>query len=130
MNDAAVVSLSPETVLGEMKKNGVTHVVWLPDSETGFMYQAILQSPIALVPVCREGESMAIAFAGCVGLLLALVAIPQLSRALAGLLPPLLVTAKTLVYGVIASLMVGFASGILPAYGAMRMRVVNALRRV
>jgi len=76
------------------------------------------------------GESMAIAVAGCVGLLLALVAIPQLSRAMAGLLPPLLVTAKTLVYGVIAALVVGFASGILPAYGAMRMRVVTALRRV
>ena len=76
------------------------------------------------------GESMAIALAGCVGLLLALVAIPQLSRAMAGLLPPLLVTAKTLVYGVIAALVVGFASGILPAWGAMRMRVVTALRRV
>jgi putative ABC transport system permease protein len=76
------------------------------------------------------GESMAIALAGCVGLLLALVAIPALSRAMAGLLPPLLVTAKTLAYGVIAALVVGFASGILPAYGAMRIRVVNALRRV
>jgi putative ABC transport system permease protein len=76
------------------------------------------------------GESMAIALAGCVGLLLALVAIPVLGRSLAGLLPPLFVTAKTLVYGVIAALVVGFASGILPAYGAMRMRVVNALRRV
>ena len=76
------------------------------------------------------GESMAIALAGCVGLLLALVAIPALSRAMAGLLPPLLVTAKTLVYGVLAALAVGFASGILPAYGAMRMGVVNALRRV
>jgi hypothetical protein len=30
--------LSPETVLGEMKKNGVTHVVWLPDSETNWLY--------------------------------------------------------------------------------------------
>ena len=76
------------------------------------------------------GESMAIALAGCVGLLLALVAIPALSRAMAGLLPPLLVTAKTLAYGVFAALAVGFASGILPAYSAMRMRVVNALRRV
>jgi putative ABC transport system permease protein len=76
------------------------------------------------------GESMVIALAGCVGLLLALVAIPVLSRAMAGLLPPLLVTAKTLVYGVFAALAVGFASGILPAYSAMRMRVVNALRRV
>ena len=68
---------------------------------------------------------MVIALAGCVGLLLALVAIPALSRAMAGLLPPLLVTVKTLVYGVIAALVVGFASGILPAYGAMRMRVVD-----
>ncbi len=76
------------------------------------------------------GESMVIALAGCVGLLLALGAIPTLSRAMAGLLPPLFVTTKTLIYGVIASLVVGFASGILPAYGAMRMRVVNALRRV
>ncbi|HEY6447657.1 MAG TPA: FtsX-like permease family protein [Acidobacteriaceae bacterium] len=76
------------------------------------------------------GESMVIALAGCVGLLLALGAVPALSRAMAGLLPPLFVTAKTLICGVIAALLVGFASGILPAYGAMRMRVVNALRRV
>jgi hypothetical protein len=34
MNEAVALTLSPETVLGEMKKNGVTHVVWLPDSET------------------------------------------------------------------------------------------------
>jgi putative ABC transport system permease protein len=76
------------------------------------------------------GESMVIALTGCVGLLLALVAIPALSRSMAGLLPPLLVTVKTLTYGVIAAIVVGFASGILPAWGAMRMRVVNALRRV
>ncbi len=76
------------------------------------------------------GESMVIALAGCVGLLLAMVAIPVLGRAMAGLLPQLLITAKTLVYGVIAALVVGFASGILPAYGAMRMSVINALRRV
>jgi sulfopyruvate decarboxylase subunit alpha len=37
MNDAGVVALSPETVLGEMKKNRVTHVVWLPDSETNWL---------------------------------------------------------------------------------------------
>jgi putative ABC transport system permease protein len=76
------------------------------------------------------GESILIALAGCVGLLLALVAIPALSHAMAGLLPPLLITAKTLAYGVMAAVVVGFASGILPAYSAMRMRVVNALRRV
>lgn len=76
------------------------------------------------------GESMIIALAGCVGLLLAVAAVPALSHAMAGLLPPLLITPKTLLYGVIAAVAVGFASGILPAYGAMQMRVVNALRRV
>lgn len=75
-------------------------------------------------------ESMVIALAGCIGLVFALVAIPALSRAVAGLLPPLLISAKTLVYGVLAAIVVGFASGIIPAYGAMRMRVVTALRRV
>jgi sulfopyruvate decarboxylase subunit alpha len=37
MNDAPVIALSPETVLDEMKKNGVSHVVWLPDSETNWL---------------------------------------------------------------------------------------------
>jgi ABC-type lipoprotein release transport system permease subunit len=32
--------------------------------------------------------------------------------------------------GIVAALVVGIASGILPAVGAMRLRVVNALRRV
>ena len=62
MSDAQKASLSPEVVLGEMKKNGVTHVVWLPDSETNFMYQMLMAEPsLDLVPVCREGETMAIA---------------------------------------------------------------------
>ena len=29
---------SPQTVLEHLKRNGVTHVVWLPDSETNFLY--------------------------------------------------------------------------------------------
>jgi sulfopyruvate decarboxylase subunit alpha len=33
MSEAAV-ALSPQTVLAQMKANGVTDVVWLPDSET------------------------------------------------------------------------------------------------
>jgi sulfopyruvate decarboxylase TPP-binding subunit len=53
--------LQAETVLAELRRCDVTHVVWLPDSETGYMYQAMLHSPLTLVPVCREGESMAIA---------------------------------------------------------------------
>jgi hypothetical protein len=34
MSDTTAVALSPETVLAQMKQNGVTDVVWLPDSET------------------------------------------------------------------------------------------------
>jgi sulfopyruvate decarboxylase TPP-binding subunit len=54
-------SLRAARVLDELAKCDVTHIVWLPDSETGFMYQAMVQSPFTLVPVCREGESFAIA---------------------------------------------------------------------
>ena len=75
-------------------------------------------------------ESLVIAMVGCVGLLLAMWAIPLLSRAMAGLLPPLLITTRTMVVGVVAALAVGVASAILPGLGAMRMRVVDALRRV
>ena len=51
MNDVAVVALSPKTVLGEMKKNGVTHVVWLPDSETNW------RKPFAPLEVSRVKRS-------------------------------------------------------------------------
>ena len=54
--------LHPASIIAELKKNNVTHVVWLPDSETNFMYQLLTSDPdIDLVPVCREGETMAIA---------------------------------------------------------------------
>ena len=76
------------------------------------------------------GESMVIAILGCIGLVLAFLAIPVLSRATAGMLPTLLISPKVLIYGLFAALAVGFASAILPGLGAMRMRVVDALRRV
>ncbi len=62
MNDAAMVALSPEPVLGEMKKNGVTHVVWLPDSETNWLYLLMKAEPtLRLVGVSREGHACSIA---------------------------------------------------------------------
>lgn len=49
-------SLSPEIVLAELKKNGVTHVVWLPDSETNWLYTLMKAEPtLTLVAVPREG---------------------------------------------------------------------------
>ena len=56
------VILHPASVIAELKKNSISHVVWLPDSETNFMYQLLNNEPsLDLVPVCREGETMAIA---------------------------------------------------------------------
>ncbi len=76
-------------------------------------------------------ESVVIAsIGGGLGLLLALVLIPGISVALTGLLPPLLLSKPLLALGLGFALFVGAASGLLPGIGAMRMRVVNALRRV
>ena len=56
------VILHPASVVAELKKNDISLVVWLPDSETNFMYQLLTnEPPLDLVPVCREGETMAIA---------------------------------------------------------------------
>lgn len=54
--------LSPEKVLEEFKKNGVTHVVWLPDSETNWLYSLMRAEPsLDLVPVGREGRAISTA---------------------------------------------------------------------
>ena len=54
--------LNPAAIIGQLHENGVTHAVWLPDSETSFMYEEMASNTgISLVPICREGESMAIA---------------------------------------------------------------------
>jgi len=62
---AQEASLSPEIILEEMKKNGVTHVVWLPDSETNWLYLLMKAEPsLTLVAVAREG----LAFSAAAGL--------------------------------------------------------------
>ena len=54
--------LSPETMVREFKKSGVTHVVTLPDSETNYLYEMMIREPsLTIVPVAREGETVAIA---------------------------------------------------------------------
>ncbi|MCI0843784.1 MAG: hypothetical protein J4N87_00420 [Chloroflexi bacterium] len=56
------VILHPASVVAELTKNKISHVVWLPDSETNFLFQLLDNEPsLDLVPVCREGETMAIA---------------------------------------------------------------------
>jgi len=56
VSDAQKAALTPETVLAQMKKNGVTHVVWLPDSETNWLFLLMKADPsLTLVGVNREG---------------------------------------------------------------------------
>ena len=56
VSDAQKAALSPETVLAQMKMNGVTHVVWLPDSETNWLFLLMKADPsLTLVGVNREG---------------------------------------------------------------------------
>ena len=49
--EPSTTSPSPETVLAEMKQNGVTDIVWLPDSETNWLYP--VDAGRALPPPCR-----------------------------------------------------------------------------
>jgi putative ABC transport system permease protein len=76
-------------------------------------------------------ESLVIAsIGGVIGLGLAILAIPVVGAGLNGLLPPLLLSPIYLGAGVVVAVLVGIASGLLPGISAMRMRVVQALRRV
>ena len=54
--------LTARRVIQELKTCGITHVVWLPDTETRFMYEALAADPqLTLIPICREGEALGIA---------------------------------------------------------------------
>src|SRR5258707_3289700 len=76
-------------------------------------------------------ESLVIAlFGGLIGLGLAILAIPVVGANLNGLLPPLLLSAAALGMGVVLAVAVGLDSGLMSGTSAMRMRVVDALRRV
>jgi putative ABC transport system permease protein len=76
-------------------------------------------------------EALAIAlFGGVLGILGALLVVPALGKALSGLLPSIVLAPSMLVFGLLLAIVVGFASGVIPGVSAMRLRVVNALRRV
>jgi len=76
-------------------------------------------------------ESLAIALiGGGIGLLLARILIPILADILNGLLPSIILSPGMLLFGLGVAILTGILSGLLPGLGAMRLRVVNALRRV
>ena len=60
--------LKPETLVEEFKKNGVTHVITIPDSETNYLYELMIEQPwLEVVPSSREGETFGIALGLFVG---------------------------------------------------------------
>ena len=62
MSQMEAAALGPETVLRQMKQNGVTDIVWLPDSETNWLYLLMQSDPdLRLVGVTREGHACSIA---------------------------------------------------------------------
>jgi sulfopyruvate decarboxylase subunit alpha len=54
--------LDGPSVAAALKDCGVTHVIWLPDSEIGQWESALNSTPgLTLLRVCREGEAFALA---------------------------------------------------------------------
>jgi len=85
----------------------------------------------ARVLVFVLAESLAIAlFGGLLGLGLAVLAVPGLSSQLSGMLPNLVLSKSIIAAGIGFALLVGSLSGLLPGIGAMRLRVVDAFRRI
>jgi len=55
-------SLTTKAVVDEFKECDITHIIWLPDHGTRFITEALRrEADFTLVPVCREGEAIAIA---------------------------------------------------------------------
>ncbi len=54
--------LSPSALVDEFRKNGVTHIITIPDSETNYLYELMKQQEwLDVVPISREGEGPATA---------------------------------------------------------------------
>jgi len=54
-------------IVTELKQLGISHVVWVPDSDLGQWETDLESSPIELLRVCREGEAWPLAAGLIVG---------------------------------------------------------------
>jgi sulfopyruvate decarboxylase subunit alpha len=58
MTQQQVPVLRPETLVEQFERNGVTHIITIPDSETNYLYELMRKQPwLDVIPVSREGES-------------------------------------------------------------------------
>ena len=61
-------ALTARCVVEELHHARVTHVIWLVDTESRFMYDALSADPsLTVVPVCREGEAIGVALGLMIG---------------------------------------------------------------
>ena len=84
--------------------------------------------PILLL-VLAEALTIAL-FGGLLGLAVAVPLIYGVGSAMSGMLPTLILSKSILAAGLGLALLVGATSGLLPGIGAMRLRVVEAFRRI
>jgi len=84
--------------------------------------------PILLL-VLAEALTIAL-FGGLLGLAVAIPLIYGVDSAMSGMLPTLILSKSILAAGLGLALLVGATSGLLPGIGAMRLRVVEAFRRI
>lgn len=52
---------SGNEIVTELTLMGISHVIWIPDSDLGQWESALESSPIKLVRICREGEAWPLA---------------------------------------------------------------------
>ncbi len=49
-------TLTARRLIEQLRQRGVTHVIWLVDTESKFMYDALVaEKGLTVVPICREG---------------------------------------------------------------------------
>ncbi len=62
MNLQAMPTFDGPSVAAALRSGGVTHVIWVPDSNIGTWESALLAEPsLQLIRVCREGEALGVA---------------------------------------------------------------------
>ena len=68
MVDQQSTILRPQTLVEEFKKNSVTHVITIPDSETNHLYNLMCEQPwLDIIRATREGQTFAIAYGLSIG---------------------------------------------------------------
>jgi putative ABC transport system permease protein len=112
-------------VTGNTMSQGVRERV----SELGVLKALGFTNRQVLLLVLAESTTLA-ALGGLLGLGLGCLIVPVVGKALATMLPLFFFPARDLLLGVVIFLALGIATGVFPAWAAMRLRVAEALRRM